>query len=88
MIAVVALLQELGDSEGGSFKNLEGKLPEDQDLEEEHHGDLEGDFLPRFIQFKIRGLALVRLQSKYQILLEFGLEIPLDTDRACNPSLG
>lgn len=45
-------------------------------------------FLPGIVRSMIRELHLEKLRIKYQISLEFKLEVPLETYQVCNPPSG
>lgn len=49
--------------------------------------DFELEFPLENFQFELGEANLDRLWYQYQILPEFGLEVPLSMDRACNPPL-
>lgn len=52
------------------------------------HGDSEmEEFPPEGFQPDLREVDLEQKQHKYQVPLEFELEVPLETDQACNPFL-
>ena len=55
---------------------------------EEVSSDDDGEFYPSSIRSEIQEASLKRMRAKYRIPPEFILEVPLATDRACDPLLG
>lgn len=84
MIAVVALPRELVDLKGGSFKNPEGELLKDQDLEEELLGDPEGDFLLGLIRSEIWSLPQKGWKANTRFSQNSSWRFS-NTNQACNP---